>query len=501
MLVKGKCEERVPQDIAKRAESRSEVGTTGRQTELGVDIVIHWIRNLVAGGLVVAYCAAIVVPQWQSGSETSPPDRTEVIFWHFWGGRDRAVVDDVVRRFNQSQSRYWVRGVAVPGNNFDAKLFLSVVGGHPPDLVNQDDPVLADWSALGVVQPVEEYAGPQGVQELDQFLLPAAQRLARVEGRWIAVTNALDIRALYYNATLLDELDLAQPSTLDEFDRAIRRISPAEDPSRHGVVAFLPDPRRVWTWGYVFGGQFIDRRSGNIVPDSPPIVRALEWMAEFSRRYGVDFVARYRQSEQTLPGKTFPLLPAFDDAMVGRYAFVLDGQWRTRDIEAFAFDRARRGVKAPRFGVCPPPPPEGGRSRSGWVNGNFFLVPRGAKNPAGAWAFMRFWIGLDDPVSAAETCAAGGWVPVSETVIRHPRFQQHMREHPLFSEFVELASSDQLFPFPQVAGAMFAKRTIESAADEAVAHPERSAADLLRQAGQRIQSQLERIRRTRGTER
>ena len=451
--------------------------------------MVQFLRFVVAAGLIVAGFAAMVLPQFQSNSNTAPPNRSEVVFWHFWGGADRDVVDRVVERFNQSQSEFWVRPVAVPGNNLDAKLFLSVAGGNPPDLVNQDDPVLADWYGRGVLQTVSEFAGEQAESQLSEFLLPAARRLAQVGGQWVAVPNGLDVRALYFNATLLDERGLKPPATLGEFDQLIRSLSPPNKPNPE-MLAFLPDPRRIWTWGYVFGGTFFDEDKKQVSADSPEIVAALEWMQDFSRMYGPEVVARFRHGEQSLPGKTFPLLPTLPESNVGRYAFVMDGQWRTRDIEAFT---AARGLAAPRFGVCPLPPPDSGRSRSGWVNGNFFIVPRGAKNSTGAWAFIRFWIGLESVDQAARTCAEGGWIPVSTAVSESKSFKEYLRQHPLMAEFVDLAGSDQLFPFPQTRGAMFFKRTLEAAAEEAISHPERSSAEILRNAGLRIQSQLDRL--------
>ncbi len=456
--------------------------------------MVKFFRILVAGSLIVASCAAILLPQFQTKSNSAPPNRSEVVFWHFWGGEDRDVVDRVVERFNQSQSEYWVRAVAVPGNNLDAKLFLSVAGGNPPDLVNQDDPVLADWYGRGVLQTVGEFAGDQAESQLSEFLLPAARRLAQVDGRWVAVPNGLDVRALYYNASLLEERGLQPPATLAEFDQVIRALSPPNNPNAE-MFAYLPDPRRILAWGYVFGGDFFDEKTNRVRLDSPEIIAALNWMQEFSRLYGPDAVARFRQSEQSLPGKTFPLLPALAESNVGRYAFLLDGQWRTRDIESFAAARKARGLAAPRFGVCPLPPPDGGRSRSGWVNGNFFVVPRGAKNVSGAWAFIRFWIGLESVDQAARTCAEGGWIPVSSAVIESKSFQDYLGQHPLMATFVELADSDQVFPYPQTRGAMFFKRTLETAAEEAVSHPERSSAQILHDAGLRIQSQLDRLQK------
>jgi multiple sugar transport system substrate-binding protein len=458
------------------------------------------IRTRMRAGVYVLMCAAalgaIVAPRWSGSTSPVPAGRSEVVFWHFWGGADRSVVEDIVRRFNESQSEYWVRAVAVPGNNLDAKLFLSVAGGQPPDLLNQDDPVLADWIDRGVLQPVESFAGPAGVAALESFCLPAARRLSQVDGQWVAVPNGLDVRALYYNASLLDQYGLAPPTTLSEFDQVIRAISPPGDP-RPPMLAFLPDPRRIWAWGYVFGGTFYDAATERVLPEPGPVVGALDWMAEFSRAYGADLVTRFRHGEQTLPGKAFPLLPEERTAIAGRYAFVLDGQWRVRDVEAFFDAQIERGVLPIRFGVIPLPPPPGGRERSGWVNGNFFVVPRRAANPQGAWAFMRFWIGLDDAAAAARTCAEGGWIPVSSQVIESTQFQDYLRKHPLMNTFVELAGSDQLYPYPQTRGAMFFKRTMEAAAEEALTHPDRPAGEILARAAARIQAQLDRMRETR----
>ena len=91
--------------------------------------------------------------------------REEVIFWHFWGGEDGRVVDDVVRRFNESQDRYVVRAIAMPGNNLDTKLFLSIAGGDPPDLVNQDDPIVGDWAYRGFIESFDSFVDVDELEE------------------------------------------------------------------------------------------------------------------------------------------------------------------------------------------------------------------------------------------------------------------------------------------------------------------------------------------------
>lgn len=419
--------------------------------------------------------------------------REDVVFWHFWGGADRETVERVVARFNESQDRYRVRAVAMPGNNLDVKLFLSITGGDPPDLVNQDDPIVADWAARDALVPLAEVATPEELEHLRTWLFPAARRLSEVDGRFLALCNGLDIRALFYNQTMLAAYGLAPPKTLQELDSIATTIAP---PGRAELERFgyLPDSRRLWAWGYVFGGEFIDR-DGAPTLLSPPIVAALEWMEKYANWYGPERVAAFRAGDQSLPGKTFPLLPTENESIQGRYALLMDGQWRCRDIEAFQAFRREQSWEVPEFGVCPLPPPPTGLPDAGWVNGNFFLIPRGAKCPQGAWAFMKFWCGFaGHEAAAAQTCIEGGWIPVSARVVEQPKFAEYLAEHSLFAEFVRLAASEHQQPIPLIPGAPFIDREVKDAAERAMMSAEVTAEEALKRANQRISSQLERIK-------
>lgn len=424
--------------------------------------------------------------------------RTEVVFWHFWGGRDRPVVDRVIERFNASQDRYRVRGVAMPGANLELKFLLSVAGGDPPDLLNHDDvPLVAEWAHRGALTPLDEIAPEQEVSAVSEWLFPAARSLASFQGRLYALPNGLDIRALYYNQTLLDELGLDPPETIEELDGLSNRVAPPNAAALRRV-GYLPDPRRLWAWGIVFGGQFAhlsaEELSERVTVDSPEVLAALEWMAGYSERYGPDRVATFRSGDQALTGATFPLLAD------RRYAAIMDGQWRVRDLAEAALAAGSQGESGDLYGVVPLPRPPGGRERAGWVNGNLFVIPRGANSAAGAWEFMKFWVGFDpeqDSVAgvASETCATGGWVPVSQQVVDRPEFQRFLGQQPLFRVFVELASSPNQHPTPAMPGAAYYYREVIAAAEDVMyrgANPE----ERLALCARRVRERCEALRET-----
>ena len=240
-----------------------------------------------------------------------------------------------------------------------------------------------------------------------------------------------------------------------------------------GPLDFFLTPADCGRGRQFFGGGFYDEQTGRPTVDSHQNRAALKWMSDYRRRYGADNLAAFRQGDQSLPGKTFPLLPIGLDESVGRYVVMMDGQWRVRDIAAFARKRRQAGRQAIQFGVCPlPPPADGqGRSNAGWVNGNFFVVPAGAKCGKGAWAFAKFWIGLDHPNDAAQWYADGGWIPVTGDVVKSPVFKEQLSATPLLIPFVELAQSPNQFPTPVVPGAALFKRTIDALAYEAMMTP------------------------------
>jgi len=395
-------------------------------------------------------------------------DRTEVVLWHFWGGADLDVVRDVVARFNAAQTEYRVREIAMPGNNLRAKLFLSAAGGRPPDLINIDDPVVADWFELGLLRSVDEIVGESRAQEISGKLFPAARQLSGYSGQLVGICNGLDVRALYFNRTFLQQQGWSVPQTLEDLDQLNARVRQLG--LSQPRFAFLPAPRRALFFVNLFGGSVWDFSTNRPQLNAPAAISVLTWLQDYSHRYGAGDLAAYRQSDQSLPGKIFPLLPQADDQQVGRYVFSLDGQWRVRDLNAFRQQRASRGLSSPEFDVIPLPPPQslaGSESAEpgGWVNGNVFVFPRGGRASAGAVAFAKFWIGLSDPQAAAETAIAGGWIPVTPEVVSEPKYQAALSSDPIFRRFVELASSKQLQPTPVVRGAGYMQRLIESTAE------------------------------------
>jgi multiple sugar transport system substrate-binding protein len=206
-------------------------------------------------------------------------------------------------------------------------------------------------------------------------------------------------------------------------------------------------------------------------------------MAGYGQRYGTAAVS-LRARDQSLPGKSFPLLAK-------RYATVVDGQWRIRDIELFQSEQRAANLPVTRFGVCPLPRADVGEPHAGWINGNFFIIPAGSHNQQGAWAFMKFWSGLEgNAAEAAITCVRGGWIPVTQEVVDQPLFQDHLHQQPMWVTFVGLAAEATQRPRPNVRSALRLDREVRAVAERAMyGGLSVSVPTLLREASERLNDQ------------
>ena len=97
-----------------------------------------------------------------------------------------------------------------------------------------------------------------------------------------------------------------------------------------------------------------------------------------------------------------------------------------------------------------PTPAEGGRDRAGWSNGNFMIIPAGAKHADGAWEFIKFWSGLAEPERAAEFYTWGGWLPLNTHVAQSPIYRKYVEDHPTFQTFLDILPSPNIEPTPPV---------------------------------------------------
>lgn len=371
--------------------------------------------------------------------------REEVIFWHQWTSNWAEVVHTIVRRFNESQDRYEVRPLIVAGGVANTKMMLGIVGGSPPDCMAQWSPVIAAWARRGMLTPLDSLMAEGEYERIQQWLYPAVREMGSYEGHLYGLATGMNAWALYYNPRHFREAGLdpnRPPRTIAELDSAAEKLFRFRSDHSIERLGFLPG--NLLHWSAVFGGRWLDPVTHRPQATHPQTIAALAWMQSYGKKYDINRIVQFQSGLASQFEADWPFL-------TGKISMVEDGQWRVTQIAQYA-------PKDFEYRVCPLPSPDGNKLAC-WSNGNFMIIPRGAKNPRGAWEFMKFWTGWtggDDPdlqragARSAEFYVWGGWLPAGRTIPTQPAYQEYMARYPAFRTFVDLIQSPDVQVTPQV---------------------------------------------------
>ncbi len=391
------------------------------------------------GGMVIITVVGLALSfALHNPSRREYPERRQVRFWHMWRGEWADVVQKIVDRFNESQDTYEVIALSVPGHAANSKFLLAVAGGDPPDCMAQWNNVIPKWADSELLVPLNSLMTEAEWTRFKETTYPIAKRIGIYKGNLYGVTTGLNVWACYYREDFLEEagLDPAEfPETLEglmEWGRKLHRFDAKGNIKR---IGFVPQWFRTYAPG--FGGGLWDwENPSDIMLETPENLRALSWLVKSRAELGFENIQRLESGFRQGFASDWPFIR-------GYYAILVDGQWRVEQLAKYA--------PKVRYGTIPiPPPAEGGRKHFGWSNGNFMIIPAGADCPKGAWEFIKFWSGLEQPERAAEFYTWGGWLPLNDSIADAKFYREYVEAHPQFQTFIDMLPSKNIHPMPPV---------------------------------------------------
>ncbi len=411
----------------------------------------HTAGWIFSAAILIAFLLGVF---FKNPARRKYPEREPVVFWHMWSGVWKTIVEDICVSFNESQNQYEVLPLSVPGDVADSKFLLSVAGGAPPDCMVQWNQIVPQFAHNKVIAPLDPVMSPEDYIYFKETTFPVAQKIATVNGRPYCMPLALDIRACYFRLDHLHEVGLLPPGApkritdkeefeeiaallpdnLEELAEWGNRLHVFDNKGRIARLGFLPEWLRMFA--PAFGGGFYDWEAEKLTLNTPENRRALRFIADETTKLGFDNVVRFKSSLTGKHGADWPFA-------LGKRSITIDGQWRVQQLKQLAPDIA--------YTTAPlPPPKKGGKKNAGWVHGNFMIIPTGAKNPQGAWEFIKFWIGQDDPERAARFYTRAGWLPPRPQIANTECFREYVKENPQFQTFIDLLDSPNIEPTPPV---------------------------------------------------
>lgn len=409
------------------------------------------LRARIAGGLVLLSLA--LAGGCEHRDAVSSDGRVDVVFWHMWTGEWEEVVNRIVQRFNERQSRIRVRPLVVTGDA-NTKLLLATAGGAPPDMMAQWNQVIPAWASKDALLPMDSLMPPEEFRGMDRWLYPAAREIGTYEGHFYGLCVSMNTRALLLNARMLREAGLdpdRPPRSIDELDAYAAKLFKGGGRGKLERAGFVP--AGLPHWAVVFGAEFYDPARRRITANDPRMVRALEWMTSYSKQYDVNKLVSFKAGLTQEIGGTYPFIAQ-------KYAMLADGQWRVEDMRKFAPQMEYR--------VAPLPYPHDGRPNACHVNGNFLIIPRGARHPREAMEFAKFWAGWKNEATAAEIATWGGWIPPSPAITQQPAYQTYLEQNPHFRPFLQIAASPNVRVTPVIPVQAFYWDRLTAAEDAAL---------------------------------
>jgi multiple sugar transport system substrate-binding protein len=371
-----------------------------------------------------------------AGGRRRMAGRKTVRLWHLLSAEWLEPVNRAVARFNESQGRYEVVPLLLTGGEADSKLLLSVAGGDPPDLMLVWDQITSAWGQGKIIQPLDPFMTAEEKQRFLHDAYPVVARSGWHQGRLYGMTMGFDLFVVYYRTDHFREAGLDPdrfPETLEEMTALGEKLSRFDPSGTLTRVGFLPETLQYYI--PIFGGNLYDRQTGRVTLNTPENLRALTYIVVTRKKLGLKRVLRFQSGLPTTSGAAWPFIS-------GSYSMTVDGEWRVEQLRRYAPHLEYRTI--------PVPPPKGGKSLASYSSVNYLIIPVGAREPDGAWEFLRFWTGLQQPERAAEFFPWYGWMPVLRASEAAPVYQAWLDSVPQYRTFLKVAKSDNIMTTPPV---------------------------------------------------
>lgn len=316
------------------------------------------------------------------GGQPAAGEKTEITFWHNWQtGPSGESIKQSVAEFNRTHPHIVVKPVYVAadgGDSVTSKLLTAVAGGNPPEVMLASRYGVAEY--MNAVTPLNELAAKDGITS-DQFYKWAWDE-ASYEGTLLGLPYDGTARALYYNKDHFKEAGLDPdnpPRTIAELEEAAAKLTVKEG-NRYTRFGLIPWYGEGWlyTWGWAFGGDFLDTQTGRVTANDPKIVEALEWMAAFGAKYGIQDVSSFTSSAGSNATNPF---------ITGQLSMMVSGNWMLSQFQEYNPNL--------NYGITYIPTPSGDNFTT-FVGGRVMIIPKGVKKMEAAWEFVKWMCATEE---------------------------------------------------------------------------------------------------------
>lgn len=313
--------------------------------------------------------------------------KSTIEVWYPYGGPSIAVYAQLWDQFEKTHPDIGVKAVYAANDlATNQKLFTAIAGGAPPDISWVDGPQVAEWAERGALTSLDDFFKTAKISA-DQYWAPSWKQ-NQYKGKIWAITYGSDANfGFFWNKKVFKDagLDPEKPpqtiAEMDQFNEKITKID-GDKITRIGIIPWTVygSSNSMFTWGWAFGGEFYDDANAKITANNENVVKALDWMVGYAKKYDIKKIAGFQQGFGQAENNPF---------YIGQTAMAPWGNWEFSAIDKYA-PKLDYGVT---FLPSGPPPAQ---PKSSWVGGWCIGVPQGSKQSEAAMEFLRWTCASDE---------------------------------------------------------------------------------------------------------
>jgi len=417
-----------------------------------------WIRRLCFSMLAIVGGIFLVLGSREKPE--APRDFVIVEYWEKWVGTEAAQMRQIVDDFNNTvgkERRIYVRYMSM--TDVDQKTLVATSAGVPPDIAGLYDNQVAQYAALGAVEPLDDLAASHGITE--QTYLPVFWKGCHYNRRLYGLVSTPGTIALFYNKQIFKEnadalrsAGLAPdtpPGTLADLDRCAAILDQKDARGRTERVGY--DPLQSWYipfTPYWFGGELFDAAAGRLELDSPTTVNSFQWIARNCQRLGLQTLMDYQQNGLVNFDSPQNLL------LIGKLVMQQQGPWMANYIDHLrpsmsqvVVPKSQEWKLANRadnyaWGVAPFPSAVPGLEDVSYSSFDVLMIPKGARHREEAFEFIAY-------VNRQDVSEKLNMLHCKNCQLSHvsSNFLQH-HPNPYIEVFQDLAASPNAHGVPQI---------------------------------------------------
>ena len=300
----------------------------------------------------------------------------------------------LIPKFEEENPGYKINAVSHEWAELHDKIIVSAgseSGDSLPDVARLDIAWVPEFQKMDILVPLDK--DMSDFSEVSGNLLDSAMSTGFVKGNYYAMALNTNTKILFYNEQALADAGIAVPTTMDELYAAAAKLSGT---NANGQQVWGLNEPALSGWNVL---PYIWSNGGAITNDD--YTKATGYLnSEATVATIQKFADMYKDGQFT--GFNSGDIPMTDGFGTGRYMMLLEGPWKTAEMDG----------AYPDFKYGTSDMPAGAAGSHSVLGGEDIAMFKGADSE-GAWLFMKFMTSE----FAQEEMAKCGQIPVNKTAL------------------------------------------------------------------------------------